>query len=206
MATDQKHSISIAAWHASVPVVERSHFGVQVGAKCSLGCQLTGHLITIRDHTDAQVAQGTLRKMSPDSASALYEIDIALTAPSKTDIYSWSATFASTESELRHQVASAVFSFRVVKPPEHRVTVNAREKDTLTPLKHAEIQLGIYRASTDEHGQAHFDVPTGAFELHCRKLGYETDVTDVTIENDTTLQVEARHAPNPDPDEDQLWM
>ena len=206
MPTDPKHSTSIAAWRASTPVVEGSAFRIRVGAKCSLGCHLTGHRVIIRDNTDTQVGHGTLRETPPDNTIALHEIDVTLTGPSKPGVYSWSATFISTESESPHETASAVFSFRVVNPPEHRVTVNAREKETQAPLKQAEIQLGTYRASTDDRGQAHFDVPKGTFELHLWKLGYEADATDVTIENDTTLHVEARNLPNPDPDEEQLWM
>ena len=107
---------------------------------------------------------------------------------------------------LPHAAASATFSFRTARPPEHRVTVKVTEKDTETPLENVGVRLGMYQALTDAQGLASLQVPGGVYNLDAWKAGYETLPRTVEVGKDLMVQVEALCVPENDPDDTQVWM
>jgi hypothetical protein len=107
---------------------------------------------------------------------------------------------------LPHAEASATFSFRTAKPPEHRVTVKVTAKGTEAPLENVEVRLGVYRASTDAQGLASLELPGGVYGLDAWKAGYETLPRTVEVGKDLMVHVEAVCVPEKDPDDAQVWM
>ena len=205
-STTTPHPTSIAVWDVPSPVVVNSSFTVNVGMTCSLACQLTGQLIVVRDEAGIQAGEGRLGDTPWPGTSALYGAQVHLAAPAGEGMYTWAVTFAGTESETPHEDASATFSFRTARPPDHRVTVTVLERDTEAPLEHVQVRLGVYRASTDERGRASLEVPKGRYDLSLGKVGYETHSQTVEVTQDVTIQVKAVSAPDKDPDDEQVWM
>ena len=70
----------------------------------------------------------------------------------------------------------------------------------------SQVRLGVYRASTDERGQASLEVPTGRYDLNLRKVGCETYSKTVEVTESVAIQVSAVFAPDKDPDDEQVWM
>ncbi len=66
--------------------------------------------------------------------------------------------------------------------------------------------MGAYRASTNDRGQAHLELPKGTYELHVRKRGYQMPRQTVQVGKDVTVRIEASRLPERNADEDQVWM
>ena len=107
---------------------------------------------------------------------------------------------------MPHAEASAPFSLRTVRPPEHVVTVKITEKETQTPLDNVEVRLGVYRASTNAQGLASIELPAGVYALDAWRTGYETLPITIEVRKDLLIQVEAVLCPEKDPDDSQVWM
>ncbi len=202
----QPHAASMAIWDVPSPVVLGTPFRVKVGVKCSSACRMTGEVVEVRDEAGSTIGEGRLTDAPWPGTAALYVTDVDLTAPTAEGMISWSAGCTAEALELPHSGASAAFSLRVVTPPEHRVTVNVFAEDTETPLEHADVRLGIYRARTDERGLASLDVPKGRYDLNVLKIGYETPAETIVVSHDVAVKVEAAAAPDPESDDDRLWM
>ncbi len=56
----EQHKTSLAVWDVASPLVIGRSAKIKVGAKCSAGCQLTGHEIEIHDQTGITVARAGL--------------------------------------------------------------------------------------------------------------------------------------------------
>ena len=152
------------------------------------------------------IGEGVLGDTRWVGTRALYVAEVALTAPAQEGVYSWSVTFAGTESTPSHERASATFGFRTARPPEHTVTLTVTERDTEAPLESVELRLGAYRARTDGHGQASLEVPTGRYDLCLSKTGYEMYSKSVDVTESVSLLVTCVCSPNNDPDAEQVWM
>ena len=205
-STTTPHPTSIAVWDVPSPVAVNSSFTVNVGMKCSLACQLTGQLIVVRDEAGIQAGEGRLGETPWPGTSALYGAQVHLAAPAGEGMYTWAVRFTGTASERPHEDASATFSFRTARPPDHRVMVTVLERDTEAPLENVQVRLGVYRASTDERGRASLEVPKGRYDPNLWKVGYEMHSKTVEVTRDVTIQVEAVFAPDTDPDDEQVWM
>jgi hypothetical protein len=103
--------------------------------------------------------------------------------------------FPAQAVKLAHDASSAAFSFAVVPPPEHRLTVTVTEAEGAAPLAGVELALGPYRAATDAMGAARLDVPAGRFSLAVWKAGFEGAPTNVEVAGDLSLQVELKRVP-----------
>ena len=191
---------SLAVWDIPSPVVMGDRFTIKVGAKSAGACKLAGSAIAVCDETGAKVAGGRLQETPLPGTSALYWTQVELVAPAAAGMVSWSVKFEAAEQELPHHGASSSFSVAVVKPPEHRLTVKVIEKDTTAAIEDAHIRLGAYGAATDQAGRAELEMPSGIYDLHVWKVGYETPPMTVEIKADATLQVEIIKVPEEDPD------
>jgi hypothetical protein len=188
------HQTSVAVWGVASPVEAGGRLAVTVGVKSAGGCGLKGALVDIVDETGTTIGRGRLGD-TPWPGTGLYWAEIALAAPARTGTHTWRATFPAQEARLAHDASSAAFSFAVVPPPEHRLTVRVVEAEGAAPLPGVELALGPYRAATDMMGTARFDVPAGRFTLAVWKSEFEGAPTDVEVAGDLSLQVEMKRVP-----------
>jgi hypothetical protein len=205
-STTNRHTTSIAVWDVPSPVVTGRSFRVKVGVKCSAMCRLAGQRIEVCDEGGTPIGEAVLADIPWPGTSGLYVADVRLAAPATEGTLAWSARFAAVVPESPHEESSAIFSMRIARPPEHRVTVHVTDKDTAAPLEGVEVRLGIYRASTDAQGLAYLEVPGGAYSLDAWTVGYETLSRTVEADKDLTIQIEVRTSPETDPDDEQIWM
>jgi len=204
--TIRPHTTSMAVWDVPSPVVVNRLFTVKVGVKCSATCQLARRLIEVSDETGIRFGETRLGETPWPGTSALYVAEVELPAPATEGMSVWIARFPASEPGLPHEEASATFSFRTDRPPEHRVTVKVTDRETHAPVESVEVRLGVYRASTDAQGLAHLELPGGLYELDAWKVGYETLPRTVDVGRDLMLQVDAALAPEKNPDDERVWM
>ena len=200
------HAPTMAVWDVPSPVVMGTSFGVKVGVKCSAACPMTGGLVEVRDEEGRTIGEGRLSETPWPDTTALHAAEVDLIAPGVEGMFSWSADFCAEAVEPPHFEASARFSFRTAKPPEHRVTIRVVSGDEEAPLENAEVRLGAYRASTDRSGLATLELPKGTYDLNVWKVGYKTSPGTVAVAQDVTVQVEAVAVPDTDSDDEYVWM
>jgi hypothetical protein len=188
------HLTSVAVWGVTSPVEAGGSLAVAVGVKSAGGCELKGGALEIVDAAGTPMGGGRLGD-TPWPGTGLYWTEIGLTAPARTGTHSWRAVFPTQELRLAHDASNAAFSFAVVPPPEHRLTVNVTEAEGAAPLGGVELALGPYRAATDAMGTARLDVPSGRFCLAVSKSGFEGAPFDVEVAGDLSLQVEMKRVP-----------
>jgi Carboxypeptidase regulatory-like domain len=188
------HRTSLAVWAVPSPVRVAQRFAITVGAKSSDACPLGGAKVEIHDETGATIGKGVLGDTPLPRTDALYWTEIALDAPARDGMRCWSATFAAGDLELPHLGSSAEFSFTVVKPPEHRVSVRIIDADAI-PVEGAQVALGPYRAATDEVGLAVIEVPAGKYDLAVWKSGFEAASKRVEVAANLSLQFELTQRP-----------
>ncbi len=105
-----------------------------------------------------------------------------------------------------HAPSSSTFSFRTTDPPDHRVTVTVRERETEAPIARAEVCIGPYRGATGGDGRVVLDVAAGEHAVSVRKAGFQPHADRVAVTTDVALRVDADRAPDPDLDDDHVWM
>jgi hypothetical protein len=198
------HRTSMAVWDVPFPVAKNRSFKVKVGLQCSAACQLTGQVVEIRDEAGTKVGEGRLGDTLWAGTSALYWAEVDMAAPAAEGVSSSSVTFTAAELEVAHEDASASFSFRADRPPDHTVTVRVIDKQTKAPIDDVEVRLGLYMVSTDERGVVKVGLPQGTYELTIRKDGYKADPMSVEMSEDLTVQIEALTAPTRLEREEQL--
>lgn len=184
------HAASVAVWGVASPV-RGTRFSVQVGVKCSAACRMGGQLVEVRDETGTKVADGRLGPEPRAGTAALYEAGVSLVAPERAGVFSRSVHFPGTGLDLPHTGASGTFTFRVLEPAEHTVTVQVRPKGIDAPLQDIEVRLGPYGAWTDERGLARVGVPKGKYELSAWRIDIEPVSTQVVVGGDDTVEVDA---------------
>ena len=108
--------------------------------------------------------------------------------------------------EVAHASSSATFGFRTAGPPDHRVTVSVRERETEAPIARAEVRIGLYRGATGADGRVALDVTAGEHAVSVRKAGYQPHADRVAVTTDLALRVDADRAPDPELDDDHVWM
>ena len=312
-------------WGVPSPVVVDRGFAATVGVKCSAGCPLAGRAVVVRDEAGDEAGRGRLGETPAPGTSALHAVEVALKAPAREGVHTWTAVFdcggpgpttretdpapggsparaaatpenarpttretvpapgesparaaatpenagpttrettparssataeqqtpaapeatpvrvaatagqqapaapeaaatealagtttcstgreapAAREAAHAHEAAAAAFSFRAVSPPEHRVTVTVRDRDTDALLPGAEVRVGVHRGTTGADGRAQVDARAGAGDLYVRKAGYAPHAGSVEVSGDAALQVVVARVSDADPDEEQVWM
>ena len=208
MADRAPHPTSMAVWEIPSAVVVNSGFTVRVGVKCSGGCQLTGQTIVVLNEAGIAVGEASLDEQPWPGTSALYTAEVELIAPVGKGQHCWSVTFVGAELDISHLDTFGSFSFRTVGHPEHRVTLTVLDKDTDVSIENVQVQLGVYRTSTDARGKANLEVPTGRYNLELWKVGYQAYSKVVEVAEIVTRKVKITCLPDPDPDSDdeQFWM
>jgi Carboxypeptidase regulatory-like domain len=194
------HATSLAVWAVPSPVVMGERFRIKVGAKSAAGCGLGGTKILISDESGAVIAQASLQDTPWPGTSALYWAEVEVPAPDREGMFWCAANFAAADTETPHERSSSKFSVAIVRPPEHRLTVEVFERDTGAPIEDAQVRLGAYRAATDPSGRAEVAMPKGTYDLTVWKVGYEAPVQTVDVREDVSVQIEAVIVPPENPD------
>jgi hypothetical protein len=194
------HGTSLAVWAVPSPVVMGERFCIKVGAKSSAGCALGAQKILVSDQSGTVIAEASLRDTPWPGTSALYWTEVEVPAPSAEGMFWCSVNFAAADIETPHEGASSKFSVAIVRPPEHKLTVEVLEKDTKAPIADAQVRLGAYRAATDPSGRAQLAMPSGTYDLTVWKVGYEVPSRTVAIHEELGIRVEAAIVPPENPD------
>jgi hypothetical protein len=197
--TTVPHATSLAVWDVPTPVVRSTTFEIRAGAKCTSACALAGKIIEIRDEEGTLMGSGALGDTPAPGTTALMYTTIALKAPRKCALNSWTARFAPSELTLPHGHATSRFSFMTVAEPEHSVAVKVVNKETKEPIAGAQVRLGVYRAETDEAGSAEIRVPKGSFELAVMRPGYKMPERKIEVAKDIRVRITAEQLPPEDP-------
>ncbi len=198
------HATSLAVWAIPSPVVMGEWFSVKVGAKSAAGCELSGRNIQISDQSGRVLGQGQLQATPWPGTSALYWTEVEVPSPDREGMFWCTVNFGAADIETPHEGSSSKFSVAVVRPPEHRLTIEVLEKDTKAPIEDAQVRLGAYGAATDPSGRAEVALPDGSYELTVWKVGYDTPGLTVDVHDDVSVQVEAVIVPPENPDA--AWM
>ena len=210
------HPTSVVVWGVPSPVVANRRFVAKAGVKCAAGCPLSGRLVVVRNEAGADVGHGRLGAAPEPGTSALYAAEVTLDAPDTEGVHSWTAAFDGAGPDRAppgagvpapaHASAAATFGLRTVRPPEHRVAVTVRHRDTEAPVAGAEVRVGIYRGRTGGDGQAAIEVQAGSYALYVRKAGCAPHNDTVAVSGNVTLHVTLESVSDTDTDEDQIWM
>ncbi len=200
----QPHTASVVAWDIPSAIVAGERFRMKVGIKCSQGsndCQLTNRDFAIYDAAGAQVAKGTLPGDFWPGTTGLYVAEVELEAPAAEGLYTWSVQGPQSDRSdagIPHPEGSSSFGVRVVRPPEYRVTVEAFDKVSQTPLRDARVVMHPYQAVTDARGVAEVRVAKGAYKLFVSQTRYLTFGLPVEVTADMTARAELDLVPLPE--------
>jgi hypothetical protein len=187
---DEQHNTSLAVWDVASPLVIGRSSKMKVGAKCSAGCQLTGHEIEIHEPTGQTISRGGLGADPWPGTSGLYWTELDFPTPPTTGTHTWTVTAV-------HGNARSNFTFVTVLPPEHSLTIRVREKSTQTALADVELRLGVYRACSDYRGLAKIEVAKGSYDFSAWKAGYEHFSTTLDVTDTLTVDMELALVPEP---------
>jgi hypothetical protein len=198
--TTRPHATSLAVWAVPSPVVMRERFRIKVGAKSAAGCELGGTKILVSDQSGRSIAQGSLQDTPWPGTSALYWTEVEVPAPNREGMFWCTVNFAAADTATPHERSSSKFSVAIVRPPEHRLTIEVLERDSKAPIEDAQVRLGAYRAATDPSGRAEVAMPKGTYDLAVWKVGYEAPVQTIDVREDVSVQIEAVIVPPENPD------
>src|SRR3989475_11531433 len=152
--TVKPHTTLVVTWDAPSAVVIGERFRLKVGIKCSNQCDFTNREFGIYDHTGAQVGRSALSGDRWPGTTGLYVAEVELQAPAREGLYTWSVRSAGSDAGIPHTEGYISFGGQVFSHPEWRMTVEAVDKDSQTPLSGARVVMHPYKAITDEHGVA----------------------------------------------------
>lgn len=200
------HTTSMAVWSTTTPVAVRGTLEVKVGAKCSAGCRLAGQLVHVSDEAGLKIGEARLGDSPWPGTRGLYVAELSVVAPATEKVFGWSGSFAGDALGAPHESASAAFSFRTVRPPEHTVVVKVTDRDAGTVLAGVRLFMGAYHTTTDAHGLGKLDLPQSTYELMARKRGYDAPSMTVEVVRDTSIEMKVRPVLETNPEEEELWM
>jgi len=196
--TVKPHATHVVAWDTPSAVVAGERFRMKVGIKCSSECDLTNRDFGIYDHEGARAATSTLSGDRWHGTTGLYFAEVELEAPAREGLYTWSVRSAGSDVAIPHAEGSISFGIRVVSHPEYRVTVEAIDKASQTPLSGARVVMHPYRTVTDERGVAEVRVAKGSYQLFVSQTSYLTFGLPVKVTADMTARVELDLEPVPE--------
>jgi hypothetical protein len=194
------HGTSLAVWDIPSPIVKGECFTIKVGAKSTANTELKGSEIAIFDDSDRVVARGRLRDAQWPGTTALYWDEVELLAPAEAGLRRWSVRFAPAGLALPHDGTAAEFTAAIVQAPQHRLIVKVIEQQSKAPIENVQIRLGAFRGATGPSGLAEVMMPTGRYDLHIWKAGYEAPARLVEIDADLAVEIEAAALPEENPD------
>lgn len=191
-------SVNVWGWPSAIAAGERFKF--KVGVKCSAGCKLAGRPFRICDHEGAQIGAASLTDDIWPGTSALYFAEVEAEAPPAAGDYTWRLEVPASNLNLPHAASSCVFAVKAVSAPDSEVTVEARHRETQTPIVGAQVLLHPYRAVTDERGIAKVKVRNGRYKLFVSGFRFIAYQAVIDVAGDVTAKAEL--TPEPEGQED----
>jgi hypothetical protein len=189
------HAASVNVWGFPSAIAAGGRFSFAVGIKCSAACKLAGRPLSIFDHDGAQVGAASLGDDVWPGTSALYFAEVEAQAPLTPGDYQWQVETLASERGAPHAAGSFTFAIKVVRPPDHDVTVEAYDGERQTPIKGAHVLLHPYRALTDETGVAKVKVAKGRYTLVVSGFNYIGYQTIIDVAGDVTARAELTTEP-----------
>jgi hypothetical protein len=184
------HAASVSVWGLPSAIAAGERFSFNVGIKCSAGCKLAGRPLCVIDDDGTEVSAASLREDVWPGTSALYFAEVDAQAPRTAGDYQWWVEVAGSDAGAPHAAGGCTFAVKVVKAPDHEVTVEAFDTDKQTPIKGAHVLLYPYRALTDERGVAKVKVPKGRYTLHVSGFNYIGHESIIDVASDVTARAE----------------
>ena len=182
------HEISLAVWDLPSPVVIGTRATLKAGVSCPIGCSLTGTTIEIRDERGATIGGGRVGPELWPGSFALYWVELEVAAAGVEGDHTWS--LHATPPDAAHAPLEGTVRVLASRPPEHRVTIDVIEQGSGRRLGDVELRVGAFRATTNEAGTAHVDVPGGTYDVHAWKPGYDLLSSTASVAGDITLPLE----------------
>jgi hypothetical protein len=186
----QSHATNVVTWDVPSAIVAGERFRIKVGVKCTSECSLANGRFGIYDHEGTHVADGVLPGDVWPGTTGLYAADIELRAPAEQGLYTWSVRAPVADVGVPHEEGSSTFGVRVVNRPDHRVIVEAFDKDSYGPLAGARVVMHPYQAVTDERGVAELRVAKGTYRLFVSQTRYETFALPLEVTGDMATKAE----------------
>jgi hypothetical protein len=190
------HATSMNVWGLPSATAVGERFSFKVGVKCSAGCKLTGRALRVFDERGAEVGGGNLRDDVWPNTTALYFDEVGAQAPLTAGDYEWLVETSRAEQGVAHAISSSTFTVKVVRPPDHEVTVMAFDSESQSPIKGAHILLHPYRAFTDERGMAKVRVAEGTYTLFVSGFRYVPYQSTIEVTSDHTTRAELMLEPD----------
>jgi hypothetical protein len=194
------HTTSVNVWGMPSAIAARERFRLKVGIKCSAGCKLTGRPLSVLDDEGAQVGAASLLDDVWPGTSALYFAEVEAQAPLATGDHEWRVGTPEWERGVPHAAGSSTFAVKVVRPPDHEVTVAAFDSEKQTPIKGAHVLLHPYRALTDERGVAKVKVAKGRYKLFVSGFQYFAYQSIIDVAGDVTIRAKLTLEPEGEED------
>jgi hypothetical protein len=194
------HAVSVNVWGMPSAIAAGERFRLKVGVKCSAGCKLTGGPLSVFDDEGAKIGAGCLRDDVWPGTSALYFDEVEAQAPLMTGDYKWHVETPGTEQGVPHAIGAFTFTVKVVRPPDHEVTVEAFDSEKQTPIKGAHVLLHPYRALTDERGMAKVRVTKGTYKLFVSGFQYIAYQSTIDVAGNVTTRAELTLEPEGEED------
>ena len=184
------HATSVNLWGLPSAIAAGERFAFTVGIKCSAGCKLTGRQLSIINDVGAHVAGGCLGEDLWPGSSALYFAGVEAEAPIAIGDHRWEARISGSDSGVPHTGGAVTFMVRVVRPPDHEVTVEAFDVEKQTPIAGAHVLLHPYRAFTDGSGVARLKVAKGRYQLFVSGFNFIAYENIIDVVADVTTRAE----------------
>jgi hypothetical protein len=184
------HAASVNVWGLPTAIVAGERFGFKAGIKCSAGCKLTGRQLSVFDHDGAQVAAASLLDEIWPGTGALYFAEVEAYAPPTAGDYQWQVRAPEWGPGVPHAAGSFTFAVKIVRPPDHEVTVEAFDSERRTPINGAHVLLHPYRTFTDESGVAKVKVAKGRYKLFVSGFNYVAWENIIDVAGDVTARAE----------------
>jgi hypothetical protein len=170
-------------------------FKFTVGIKCSAACNLAGRALHIFDHEGEQAAAANLRDDVWPGTDALYFAEVEAQVPLTTGDHRWHVETPAADLCVPHAAGSFNFTVKVVRAPDHEVTVEAFDSEKRNPIKGAHVLLHPYRAVTDERGVAKVKVAKGTYKLFVSGFQYIGYENTIDVDGDVTMRAELTTEP-----------
>jgi hypothetical protein len=180
------HAVSVNVWGLPSATGAGERFRFKVGIKCSAGCKLRGRRLSIFDHEGEEVASATLADNIWPGTDALYFVEMEAQAPVAPGDYQWQVRAVEWNASGPHAAGSFTFAVKIVRAPDHEVTVEAFDSETQSPIKGAHVLLHPYRAYTDERGVAKLKVAAGRYKLFVSGFKYMAYQEILEVAGDVT--------------------
>lgn len=187
------HGLHISVWDVPSAIECGKTFSIKVGVKCSNECRPDGWSVEVFDHNQEKVVSTTPGDEPWPETTALYFVEVELTAPAGEGRFQWETRVTAINGEtphIAHIESSASISLQVVGEPDNVLTVEAIDRESQIPIEGARVVVHPYRAVTNKHGLAEVRLPKGRYRIFVSSKDYIPFRKDSNIDVDMKLKAE----------------